>query len=228
MNQLLPYLLWISITSTLSRNPLVPHLTFPDPVPDVPAQSVVSRDTTLAVDTSPPLLTVDLLARLKRFVESYRKESPIVHDSGKVHRTSLHLQLPREAAQLDLTVQKLGFPNNGTFPDLAVLAARFPSVAADVQRVGLSARQIPLLAGAVWSAYLVDLGDIAVRAAGISWSPDTTSVLMRNVAFLRQHKPDVDALKLFPLPIDTAEEQSRQGSLYAGSDDATPDSTTAP
>ena len=196
--------------------------------PVIPAKSVPPRDTVLVADTSPPLLTVDLLAHLKTFLDDYRKESPLVHDSGNVHRTSLHLQLPPEAAQVDLTVQNLGFPNHGTFPDMAVLAARFSSVAADVQRAGLSARQIPLLAGAVWSAYLVDMSDVAVRAAGVSWSPDTTTVLMRNVAFLRQHKPDVDALRLFPLSVTAAEDQSRQSSLDTGSDDATSDSTMVP
>ena len=127
-------------------------------------------------------------ARRRLLSDVARLVVPTVHDSGKVRRTSLHLQLPREAAQLGLTVQSLSFPNNGTFPD------------------------------------------IAVRAAGVRWSPDTTSVLIRNVAFLRQHKPDVDALGLFPLPLPlaTAEELARQKSQDTTSDGATLDRVMAP
>ena len=214
--------------ATLPRVEVSEAIRSAPPAPLVSATARAAADTTIMVDTTPPVLTVDLLERLKTFVERYRKEPTIVHDSGKVHRGRLHIQLPPEAAEAGMDIQSLGFPNNGTFPDIAFLAVRFPSVAADVQRAGLSARQIPLLAGAVWSAYLMDIGDVAVRAAGVSWSPDTTSVLMRNVAFLRQHKPNVDALGLFPLPVATAEDRAKQTSLDTGSAGTTPDDAMEP
>ena len=186
----------------------------------VSAISPATGETTSMVDTAPPVLTVDLLARLKTFLDGYRKESPIVHDSAKVHRASLHLQLPPEAAQAGMTIQSLGFPNNGTFPDIAVLAVRFPSVAADVHQAGLSARQIPVLAGAVWSAFLSDVCQIALRRAGMVGNLDTTTTVMRNVAFLRQHQSQVDALGLLPVSVAAVEDSAMRTSLDAGSDHA--------
>jgi hypothetical protein len=128
------------------------------------------------------ILTVDALTRMTTFWSAFQKEPQAVQNPDQIKPDSLELRL-----DLGSGGQK-SFPVEGV--NMVALAAKFPSVAADLQQAGLSALQ--------WEQYRQALYDASLSAQvakASDYTPTPTSGIGRNAAFLDAHPAAVAALQ---------------------------------
>lgn len=140
---------------------------------------------------SDPVLTVDALKRMTVFWTRFMQEPDSVLTDGRVaHEREIYLSLAGEPTSVLLT-------------DMAALAARYPSVAADLQAAGLTAKQEDAYRTAMVRVRCAWVGgvvpgvpmDTLPFAKNIPFKTIApTSVLGQNVAFRRAHAGEFKAL----------------------------------
>lgn len=124
-----------------------------------------------------PLLTADALTRLTAFWTGFAKESDSIRTTARrAHLREVVVPVAEERPSVWLM-------------DVAALAARYPSVAADLRQAGLTAQQHDDYRLALISAVIVKHAKDQVGAVA------ATSLLGKNVAFVEAHPDELAALE---------------------------------
>ena len=173
---------------------LLVHGGCPSCVPSLCA-TIVRADTGASVDTTSLRLTPALLTQVTQVLAEIRRHPTQVtaaeHDSTYVAHFFMHVG---EFAGLPADPTKPG--DSATVFDWGAVAARNPAVAAAFTHAHLApARYLPVLR-ALTNAEATDTLQLALE--GMLDDPvlpaDSTTLVWRNVAFLRTHRPAIDAL----------------------------------
>ena len=180
----------------------------------VPAPA--ARPTLPMVANPLPVLTADALTHFVQFWTSFMQEPASIRttwniymnpDSTMLRQTELHevsLPVGHERASVWMT-------------DMSALAARYPSVAADLKNAGLTAEQhdayrLALLSAMTTQSVNAQAGDVLGAAqfqalaqsfgappladpTPVALPVDSASVLGRNMAFLEAHQDELSALE---------------------------------
>ena len=132
-----------------------------------------------AVADSDVVLTAGTLKQLTTFWTSFSQEPDSIKQTGrKAHQTPL-----------SITVNAGGKEQSMSLPgvvDMASMAGKYPAVAADLKKAGLTGEQ--------WNADRKAFLGAAVTVQ-VKGSPAATSALGKNVALLTSDTADFDALK---------------------------------
>jgi len=145
---------------------------------------LAARATQHAVTGSMPVLTDEALTRMITFwTRLMREPDSLWQDSREAHQGQLTVLVGSQPVWfIDMV-------------DIPALAARYPSVAADLQQAGLTTRKEEEYRAALLSAGATMRAD----SAGGAGTVKATSVLGNNVAFLRAHLAAFEALKKTPM-----------------------------
>jgi hypothetical protein len=140
--------------------------------------------TSVAVDSTPTLLTVDALGRMTNFYTAFMKEPPDIKNTGrKQNQEPLPVSLDLgSGGQMAQRIQRV--------VNMVAMAAKFPGVATDLKNAGLTAQQ--------WEEYRKALFEatLSVQIAKMNNSaPTPSSTVGQNAAFLDAHQKEFDALK---------------------------------
>jgi hypothetical protein len=170
--------------------------------PHTHVEDTVAQGHITAADTTSPVLTPYLFARLKTFIDHFHQEPETVLDSGKVHTFQVSPRLGRinglsSSEQQQAEIVAGSAIQGRAFPDLIVLSSMFPSVAADLHNAGLQPQQLHNIAKAILNAEITDVGDLVVHN-GTPGPVDTSTVVGRNVIFVRANQKDVEELHWLP------------------------------
>jgi hypothetical protein len=128
-----------------------------------------------------PLLTTDALTHMTAFWTSFMHEPDSIRTvARRAHLKEVVVPLPNGVVSAPLV-------------DIAALASIYPSVAADLEKAGLTAQQHDVYRVAMISAILSRI----IRnehTEGLSWPIEATSVLGKNVEFIGNHPDEYKAL----------------------------------
>lgn len=131
-----------------------------------------SRPVPAVVADPLPLLTPEVVKRMTAFWQSFMQEPDFVRIVGRrAHLREVVMPVGLEQPTVWMT-------------DMAALAAHYPSVAADLQKAGLTAQQHDAYRVALFGAMATD--QLPKDASTL----DSTSTLGKNLAFFRNHPDD--------------------------------------
>jgi hypothetical protein len=127
------------------------------------------------VSDSMPVLTVDVLTKMTTFLNAFMQEPDSIKTTArKANQMTLVVSVGANK-QMD----QIGM-------DLVAMATKYPSVAADLKAVGLTAQE--------WQAYRWALNS-ASATVDLGMTAPSGSVLAKNVAFFRDHEKEIHALE---------------------------------
>lgn len=153
-----------------------------------------------AVADSPAVLTVEALTHMTTFWASFVKEPDSIKTTG---RKTNHQTLPLTIGQQQMTLPSV--------VNMVAMAAKYPTVAADLKQASLTAQEWQNYREALLTAWIA-------QKSGAASSIPATSALGKNLAFLNSHKTEFDALRAtgmwFPAP-----PQQQGGGGGGGGDD---------
>jgi hypothetical protein len=140
-----------------------------------------ARHTPIVVADPVPVLTTDALTQMTAFWTSFMKEPDSIRTTARIaHLREVVVPVGKEQPSVLMV-------------DIAALAAQYPSVAADLKAAGLTAQQ--------HDAYRVALiGFITFQQVNaeqplLLGSAEPTSVLGRNIRFIKAHPDEFNALE---------------------------------
>lgn len=127
---------------------------------------------------STPLLTVEAMTSMTNFWAAFMKEPDSIKTTGR--------KANQEPVTIPVGKQQTNLPG---VVNMNAMAAKFPAVAADLKKAGLTSQQ--------WEGYRAALLSAALtkQVASQAGTPDANSALGKNVAFLDAHQKEFDALK---------------------------------
>lgn len=154
-------------------------------------------DTSIATDTVPPVLTLDLLTRVQRFLEQWKREPPAVHALAHDSANCAHFVVQRGTFPGQFAALGGRTTLTAAVVDFGAVAAKSPAVAEDFRRAHLApGRYLPFIK-ALTFAEATDT--IQVSIDGMEMADDalpSSDVIWQNVGFLEAHQNAVDALGL--------------------------------
>jgi hypothetical protein len=149
-----------------------------------PPSTVQMPVTAVTTDSAPALLTVDALTRMTTFWQTFMKEDPTIRDQGrKENQEKVTIPVaPVSGVQMPGTIQT-------QVVNMVAMASKYPSVVTDFKTAGLTPQQWEQDRVALFGAALVNQADQSGKQTGDG------SVVWKNVAFLRQHQTEFQALQ---------------------------------
>jgi hypothetical protein len=139
------------------------------------------RSAPIVVADPLPVLTTDAIAKMTAFWTSFMNEPDSIHTTARrVHLREVSLPLGNERLSAPLV-------------DIAALASIYPSVAADLMHAGLTAQQHDAYRVAIICA--IATREIKSEQRNILGDVEATSVLGKNIAFMKEHPDEFEALK---------------------------------
>jgi hypothetical protein len=159
-----------------------------------PAAPVAPAAQHAAADAGPePVLTVDMLTKMEAFWTAFMKEPSAVRTNGvKENQESVSAK----NGTVDVVVPDV---------NIVAMAAKYPSVAADLKQAGLTAQQ--------WESYRKEFYSAAFTWSALGSSEDArnafppSSTLGHNILVLMSSTKEYEALKVIipsPLPAGVA------------------------
>ena len=140
-------------------------------LPDIPAEPI-------GVDDSLPVLTTSIMTRMTTFWDRFQQEPDSVRITARLaHQHRIHVDIGQQRVTVILA-------------DIPVLAMQYPSIAADLQAAGLTAKQEERDRAAILGV------ELNRRANGTAGTPDQTSILAKNLAFREAHDAEFDELTM--------------------------------
>ena len=180
--------------------------------------STAIRANPIVTTDSAPLLTVDALARMTTFWAAFMQEPPAVRDTARFATQE------QDTLSLDLgsTGQR---PTQVKMVNMVAMAAKYPSVAADFKKAGLTPQQWEDFRKALFAANYVGSSGPGSGNSGYTATAAKkhctlqSSVVGKNVAFLHAHQKEFDALKATQMFIPKVQmQQGGQGDNDSGDD----------
>ena len=137
---------------------------------------------TLAAD-SMPLLTVDALTRMTTLWVTFLQEPPAIRDTARAQMQEI----------VTLTVDSAGQPQTQTqqLVNMAAMAKKYPSVAADFKKAGLTPKQWEDFRRSMLSAVLTRM---MRQQLGTPALPNSSSIVEKNASFLDTHLQEINDL----------------------------------
>jgi hypothetical protein len=134
-----------------------------------------------------PELTIDVLTKMTAFWTRFVQEPESIRTTGRrAHLRAVSVPVGKERPMVMMT-------------DMAALAAKYPSVAADLKAVGLTAQQHDAYRVALASAQVIG-NSVGMIGNGIAIEDligplDSASVMAKNVAFMKAHPDEFRTLE---------------------------------
>lgn len=154
--------------------------------------SMALRPDSVAADTTQLPLTADVLGRLSTFWTAFLQQPDSIRTvARKANHESLPISVDEVPAAGHRSVELPSVVN------MVAMAGKYPTVAAALKQVDLTPAQWEQYRRSLFTAMFTDqLEKAAGEAAGGTTSTSAyPSVVLRNVAFLRTHQKELDALK---------------------------------
>jgi len=176
-------------------------------------QTVVRAPAVIAVDSAQSLLTVESLAGMTKFWSNFMKNTPDVRDTGRQQNQET-LMIPLGKVSGVQTPPSL----QTKVVNMVAMAAKFPTVAENFKQAGMTPEQWEQTRSALFSAFMTNQIDAGGKETGDG------SVLWKNVAFLRAHQTELQALQATGMYLPKVQMQAGGGGGGGGGggDDLSP------